>query len=88
MCGSQVLPGLISEFEHLDIAALVAPRALFVESGRDDLIFPFPAARETVMSLQQVYAHLGQPEAVGLHRHDGGHEWDGAGVPAFLEQWL
>ena len=40
MCGSQVMPGQLGAIEHLDIAALVAPRPLLVESGTDDVIFP------------------------------------------------
>ena len=48
MCGSQVLPGQIGALEHLDLAALIAPRALLVESGTEDVIFPVDAARETV----------------------------------------
>ena len=40
MCGSQVLPGQLGAIEHLDLAALVAPRPLLVESGTEDAIFP------------------------------------------------
>jgi len=40
MCGSQVLPGQLGEIEHVDIAALIAPRPLLVESGTQDGIFP------------------------------------------------
>ena len=39
MCGSQILPGQLGAIEHLDIAALVAPRPLLAENGhrRPDL---------------------------------------------------
>ena len=43
MCGSQVLPGVLGRLEHLDIAALVAPRPMLIESGIDDPIFPVDA---------------------------------------------
>jgi pimeloyl-ACP methyl ester carboxylesterase len=88
MCGSQVVSGLLDEFEHVDVAALVAPRPLLVESGRADLIFPLDAASATVEQLRAVYEHLGESGAIVLHEHDGGHEWDGSSVPVFLERWL
>jgi dienelactone hydrolase len=88
MCGSQVFDGLLGEFEHLDVAALVAPRALLVESGTNDVIFPIDAARATVAALARVYAHLDEPDRLTHNVHQGEHEWDGAGIPDFLEQWL
>jgi dienelactone hydrolase len=88
MCGSQVWRGLLSEFEHVDIASLIAPRALFVESGSDDLIFPIDAATATVSALQHVYDHLGASTAIEHHVFDGEHQWSGQGVPEFLEQHL
>ena len=54
MCGSQILPGQLGAIEHLDIAALIAPRPLLVETGTDDMIFPVDAARATVAALRRV----------------------------------
>jgi dienelactone hydrolase len=88
MCGSQVLPGLLDAFEHVDIAALVAPRPILVESGRADPIFPIAAATETVHALERLYAHLGAPRALAHHVFDGAHEWHGGTVPAFLARTL
>ena len=39
-CVDNYVPGLLRLAEMPDLAALVAPRALFAESGRDDPIFP------------------------------------------------
>jgi dienelactone hydrolase len=78
MCGSQILPGLLADFEHVDIAALIAPRALLAESGTDDLIFPVAAARDTVAQLHRVYAALGAPDDALVHDvFEGGHQWHG-----------
>jgi dienelactone hydrolase len=89
MCGSQVMPSQLGAFEHLDIAALIAPRPLLVETGVDDLIFPVDAARGTVDALRQVYAAAGAPDGAVVHDvFDGEHRWHGALVPDFLEQWL
>jgi dienelactone hydrolase len=89
MCGSQVLPGLLGAFEHVDVAALVAPRPVLVETGRDDPIFPLAAASATVGALQRVYDETGAPEGALVHHvFDGGHEWDGAPMTDFLDRWL
>ena len=55
MCGSQVMWGQLGELEHVDIGALIAPRALLAETGTEDLIFPVEAARATIASLRNVY---------------------------------
>ncbi len=89
MCGSQVMPGQLGAFEHLDIAALIPPRPLLVESGTDDMIFPVGAAEQTIASLRRVYETLGAP--AGALQHDvfaGGHQWHGAQVHDFLRRWL
>ena len=44
MCGSQVLPGMLGQLEHVDLGALVSPRALLVESGTHDDLFPYTVA--------------------------------------------
>jgi dienelactone hydrolase len=85
MCGSQVMSGQLGSIEHLDIAALVAPRPLLVESGTDDLIFPVDAARATVAALAPLYE---QHNALVHHVFEGDHRWDGARTPDFLRAWL
>jgi dipeptidyl aminopeptidase/acylaminoacyl peptidase len=89
MCGSQVMRGQLGEIEHLDIAALIAPRPLLVESGTRDYIFPVAAARDTVGRLRAVYARMGAPDDAVVHDvFEGEHRWHGVAVPAFLERWL
>ena len=88
MCGSQVLPGMLGQLEHVDLGALVAPRPLLVETGTEDMIFPLHAAETAVCDLMQVYAHLGAPAALEHDVFDGGHQWHGARAYRFLERWL
>lgn len=89
MCGSQVLAGQLGRLEHLDVAALVAPRPLLVESGTDDILFPATAARETVARLREVVAALGaDPEVVVHDVFDGDHRWHGQQVAPFLTRHL
>lgn len=88
MCGSQVLPGMLGRLEHVDVAALIAPRPLLVESGTEDLLFPVASARKTVAQLTRVYEHFGAGDRIVHDVFEGGHRWYGAAVSRFLERWL
>jgi dienelactone hydrolase len=88
MCGSQVLPGMLGALEHIDLGALVAPRALLVESGTDDPLFPVAVAREEMTRLQRVYAAAGAADALDHWVFAGEHQWDGTAVRPFLTRWL
>jgi dienelactone hydrolase len=89
LCGSQVLPGMLGAIEHVDVAALVAPRPMLVESGTEDVIFPVAAARATMGELDRVYAALDAPEGALVHDvFAGGHRWHGEQAYSFLERWL
>ncbi len=86
MCGSQVVPGQLGRFEHVDIASLIAPRPLLVESGTQDPLFPVDAAVATVTGLRRVYAAIGADPAAVVHDvFDGDHRWNGTHVGNFLE---
>jgi len=89
MCGSQVMAGQLGMIEHADVAALIAPRPLLVETGTEDMIFPVAAARATVDRLRGVYERAGAPSDALVHDvFDGEHQWHGAEVPGFLARWL
>ncbi len=88
MCGSQVLPGVLGQLEHVDIGALIAPRPLLVETGTQDMIFPLAAAEAAVRELRDVYRHLGGADALEHDVFEGDHQWHGARAFAFLQRWL
>lgn len=89
LCGSQVLPGMLGLIEHVDIAGLVAPRPLLIETGDDDLLFPVDAARASFAELQGVYHAMRAPNhALEHHVFSGGHRWDGRVALDFLDRWL
>lgn len=88
LCGSQMLPGMLTEIEHVGLGALVAPRPLLVETGTDDSIFPEAGAHAEMERLRVVYDVLGAPDAVEHDVFDGGHRWNGARVPEFLARAL
>jgi hypothetical protein len=89
MCGSQILPGLLGQLEHVDLGALVAPRPLLIESGREDDLFPATVAVEEVAKLRTVYGALGAADDQLVHDvFDEGHQWHGEEAYPFLERCL
>ena len=86
LCGSQVLQGMADELDHAQLAALVAPRSLIVESARDDLTFPLDAARSSVASARLAFEAAGHPDRITQFVTDGDHRFDGTeSLPAFVQ---
>jgi len=89
MCGSQVLPGMLGQLEHVDLGALVAPRPMLIESGTGDDLFPVAVAAAGYQELRAVYASLGAGgDRIAHDVFEGGHQWHGKAAYPFLEQWL
>ncbi|HXQ90254.1 MAG TPA: alpha/beta hydrolase family protein [Acidimicrobiales bacterium] len=88
MCGSQVLPGMLGQLEHVDLGALISPRPLLVESGTHDDLFPAEVAAAEIAKLRAVYASDGVPERLVHDVFEGVHEWHGVEAFAFLERWI
>ena len=74
-CTCGCLRDLALHFEHTDLAALIAPRPLFLDSGRRDESFPTADAEAVIAALRPVYELYGRPTAhLGIEIHDGAHE--------------
>lgn len=85
-CVDNYVPGLLRLAEMPDLAALVAPRALFAESGRADPIFPFAGFEQAVAQARDIYHAFGVPDQFGAEAFDGGHQFHGVGAFAFLDR--
>jgi dienelactone hydrolase len=88
MCGSQVLFGMLGHMEHADLGALVAPRPLLVESGRDDLLFPVAEAAASLARIRPLYHRHGADDRLVHDPFDGEHQWHGERAYPFLDRWL
>ena len=88
MCGSQVLAGMLGQLEHVDLAALVAPRPLLVETGTRDLLFPQAASEASVAEVRAVYSELGCSDRLVHDVFEGDHQWHGTLALPFLDRWL
>ncbi len=87
-CVDNYAPGLLSILEMPDMAGLVAPRALFVESGTQDKIFPLAAFERAIARAQEIYAAFGVPERFAAEVFEGDHLFHGKGAFRFLETIL
>jgi len=76
-CGCGYVYGLARELEHADIAALIAPRPLLIESGNNDRLFPVDVARENFMELRKIYGIAGADDHLVHHTFEGEHEISG-----------
>jgi dienelactone hydrolase len=77
-CGCGYVPQLARRLEHQDIAALIVPRPLVVETGTEDPSFPTATARASVEYLRSLYALEGAEDRLALDVFAGGHEISGA----------
>jgi hypothetical protein len=87
-CVDNFVPGLLAVCEMPDMAALVAPRALFVESGDRDPIFPLPTFREAEEVARRIYAHAGASGQFGSDVFAGDHVFHGKALLPFLARAL
>lgn len=82
-----LFPGYLRHFADDDVAALIAPRKLFIETGRQDP--RSPSAERLFGSIQGLYRQLGQPDgSVAMEIGAGGHEAFLDGSVKFLKQWM
>ncbi|MDB4889613.1 MAG: Abhydrolase, bacterial [Gemmatimonadetes bacterium] len=87
-CPDNYVPGLLQDMEMYDLSGLVAPRRLFVESGRKDRIFPIEGFQVATAKAQAIYRAFGVPDHFGSEIHEGAHEFNGVGAFAFMKRWL
>lgn len=90
-CDCNYVPHLWEHVDMGDIGALIAPRALLIETGDQD---PLNGERGVVNVTEQVeitgraYTLLGAEERLYHHIFAGGHLWNGEKTYAFVDRWL
>ena len=87
-CIDNYVPGILNWAEMYDVAGLVAPRALFAESGERDNIFPVAAARASFERVKKIYEAFNAGPLAQHEVFDGPHSfWGKQGLP-FLAKHL
>ena len=87
-CIDNYVPGILNWAEMYDVAGLVAPRALFAESGERDTIFPVSASRASFERVRKIYQVFGAAEMAGHEVFDGPHSFSGKQGLPFLAKHL
>ena len=87
-CMDNYVPGVLRYAEMYDIAGLIAPRPLFVESGTKDDIFPVEATRDSFGKAKRIYQAFGAQDRLGMEIFEGEHSFHGVGAFPFLKRWL
>jgi hypothetical protein len=87
-CIDNYVPGILNWAEMYDVAGLIAPRPLFVESGEKDNIFPIKASIESFQKVKQIYAVFGADDKTEQEVFNEAHSfWGKKGIP-FLVRHL
>ena len=87
-CIDNYVPGILNWAEMYDVAGLIAPRPLFVESGERDNIFPIAASRASFERVKKVYGVFGAGALTEQETFDDIHTfWGKRGLP-FLAKHL
>jgi dienelactone hydrolase len=86
-CIDNYVPGILNWAEQYDVAGLIAPRPLFVESGEKDTIFPIAASKASFERIRNVYAVFDAASLAEQETFDGPHSfWGKRGLPFLAKQ--
>ena len=81
-CIDNYVPGILNWAEMHDVAGLIAPRPLFVESGEKDNIFPIGASVESFNEVRKIYDVFGASDRIEHEVFPGEHSfWGKRGIP-------
>ena len=90
-CSCNYVPHLYETADMGDVAALIAPRPLLVETGdRDPLNGPsgLRNVRSQTRIIRRDYAVLGASDRFRHVVFEGGHRWHGVEAVPWMRRWL
>jgi len=87
-CIDNYVPGILEWAEMYDVAGLIAPRPLFVESGIKDDIFPIEASKASFARVQKVYEVFGAAPLAQQEVFNDIHSFHGVQGLPFLANHL
>lgn len=90
-CACNFVPGMWTVMDMGDMGAMIAPRALFIESGEQDGLNGAPGMDNVYPQVEiarSAYALYNEEEKLCHSVHPGGHVWVGDGVIEFFDRWL
>jgi len=87
-CECNYIPGILKYAEMYDIACMIAPRPLLVESGTRDDIFPIEAVNVAYEHVKKAYELLHAEERLDRDVFEGRHQISGNKAYDWLKYWL
>ena len=81
-------PGWLLESTDSDVASLICPRPLMIQTGKKDRIAHWPMVLEEFEAARQHYVKLGVGDRIAMDLRDGGHETHVESGVQFLTKWL
>ncbi|KQX68645.1 dienelactone hydrolase family protein [Paenibacillus sp. Root444D2] len=76
-CIDNYLPSILPYADLPELIGLIAPRALFVESGIEDPLFPVASVQEAIVKLKEIYYTEGTEGKFEVDLFPGKHEVSG-----------
>ena len=87
-CIDNYIPGILKYAEMYDIAGLIAPRGLFVESATNDPIFPIDATKYAIGKAENIFESFNSGNSFSYEIFEGQHEFYGKGAFKFAKSFL
>ena len=82
------LPSLLDGFSDCDLASLICPRPLLIQTGDHDPVSWPALVEQEFLQAKTHYQKLGVEERIQWDHHSGGHEVRIDSGIAFLQQWI
>jgi dienelactone hydrolase len=86
-----VIPGMYHYYDLPDLSALIAPRALMVQMGSRDRLFPLSGIQAAFVKIDRCYKKAGYPDRQVCTLFDAPHEFNDKMQPLaweWLKRWL
>jgi hypothetical protein len=80
--------GWLTAYSDADVASLICPRPLMIQTGKKDGIAWWPMVAEEFAAAKEHYRKLGIADRIELDVRDGGHETHVESGLRFLTRWL
>jgi acetyl esterase/lipase len=87
-CGSQVIPNIYTYLDTDEIAGLISPRPLLIESGTHDNIFYIQDALRSHEGVKEIYKSAGVEDRLWFDIFPGSHAFGGKRAFEFFKKYL
>lgn len=87
-CICYAIPGIMTLCRMSDIAGLIAPRPVVIQTGTHDKPVPTAGAQQAFLELREIYRAAGAADNAVIDIFEGGHQFHGTVTFAAFDRWL